>query len=209
MESIYVLSDPDSVVSSKYKVGITTRNSKYLLRDYRRSRPEVKLYLFETCCNSREIETKILEEFNQYRVPHASGKLSEWIQIDLKVLINYIEPLLYKDKNVVSANVVSIKESVKIVNTSLVDFIKNDCTLSWYSGESCKSLYDTYLSTMPENTQKLKFLNFCKQLLTNISLYHKVDKNQIKYVENGTTYYRGIYLKKNGYWISNPSCNIL
>lgn len=194
-EAIYVLSDPDTAKFGKYKIGITTRNRKYLLRDYRRSRPQVQLHLFQECVNSKEIESKVLSKFKDKRILHESGNPSEWLQIDLRELMIYINKLLGVQNNKIVSN-------IKITNKNNIEYpiseyLSSECVLSWYSYESCQTLYDGYLSKVPKDAQKLGFLNFCKRILDNLTDYHKVSKDRIKYKKDGVMYYRGIVLKSN------------
>src|SRR5665647_122311 len=103
--SIYVLSDPDSSKVNKYKIGITTRNRVKLLRDYRRSRPEVELYLFEKCDNSRLIEESILKQFEKNRISHESGNPSEWLIVDLQVLLKAVRFELENNTTVIDKSI--------------------------------------------------------------------------------------------------------
>lgn len=187
MQAIYVLSDPDSVKQGKYKIGITKRKKELLLNDYRRSRPEVILYLFENCENSKELETFILKKFEKYRIKHQSGKLSEWVKVDVYKITKEIHLKLTEQ---------SIKQIITnevIVTISISDYIKNKCNLSWGYSESCKSLYDEYI----QEGGTMNKMNFCKVLLYELSAYYKCNKDAIRYKVNKLTYYKGIQLKTN------------
>lgn len=209
MEAIYVLSDPDAVKAGKYKVGITTRNQKYLLRDYRRSRPEVELHFFAICENSRTIEAQILEHFQEHRVPHETGKPSEWLHIDLKILLSYIHekvPVITQDKG--KEKIIQVSQAP--LGYPVSEFINNECALSWNYYESCQTLYNEYLLKVPKGAQKLKFLNFCNNMLKVVSTHHQVHTDQIKNKQQKHMYYRGIVLKKNESLMkSSPWCVIL
>ena len=189
MEAIYILSDPDSVVVNKYKVGITSRNKLKLLRDYRRSRPEVILYLFEMCENSKQIESEVLSHFEKFRILHQSGKMSEWIQIELNNLMEFVEEKIKINKSINF----KIKEEPDVYRVS--EFIKNQCYLTVGVSESCRVLYNDYLQF--PNGQKLRFLNFCKILTKELSEYYKCPKNDLKYKSNKVIYYKGIQLRTN------------
>lgn len=192
MEAIYILSDPDSVAVNKYKIGITTRNKSKLLRDYRRSRPEVILYLFEMCENSKQIESEVLSHFEKLRISHQSGKMSEWIQIDLQTLKNYIEE---KIKNIKTIEF-KFKEEPEVYTVS--NFIINQCTLVTGVSESCRELYNEYLKY--PNLQKLKFLNFCKILTKILADRSGLPKKDIKYKSNKVIYYKGIQIRRDQSW---------
>ena len=186
MEAIYVLSDPDSIRQNKYKVGITKRQKEYLLRDYRRSRPEVVLYLFENCENSKKIESFILQKFEKQRIPHESGTLSEWMILDVKILISEIKKIL-KSENRDRSQVETVEEFT--VN----NFISTNCNYSWYSSESCADLYNEYCNSGGQ----LNKMNFCRSLLAEITDYYKCDKSKVRIKKGKLTHYKGIQLKKN------------
>lgn len=179
MKYIYVLSDPDSINFGKYKLGITSRSEEYLLRDYRRSRPEVKLFLFESTPNNSIIESMILKKFEKYRIPHESGTLSEWIKIDVNILIKEVK------LHIQSHNEYKEYYTIK-------DFIKKDCVLGSYLSISCKDLYNYYLNN-PVNKRKYGKYTFSKQIIRELNQYYK--GTQIKYKSKGITYYKGINIK--------------
>ena len=212
MEAIYVLSDPDSVKQGKYKIGITTRKKELLLRDYTRSRPEVELYLFENCNNSRELEKIILDKFKENRIKHkTSERFSEWVKLDLNIIIKEIIYQL-KDKRFINNTLTYEKDYImndkkeKVIFTKIkhndLNFINSSCNLYWNYSESCKDLYDEYII----QGGKINKINFCKYILNEISIYYKCDKNSIRYKINKLTYYKGIQLKKNQ---KNYSCIII
>ena len=213
MEAIYVLSDPDSTIVSKYKVGITTRNKNKLIQDYRRSRPEVVLYLFEKCENSRKIESIVLSKFEEHRILHQSGKPSEWVKVELNVLLKFIRAQLKgpfsakggertNEERINTQLVLRDKQTPEVY--SIPDFIRDGCALTRGTSESCRVLYDEYLK-IPQG-EKLKFLNFCKQLTKYLAEYYKIPKKDLKYKSNKIIYYRGIQLARNQVgW----GCNIM
>jgi hypothetical protein len=212
MEAIYVLSDPDSVKQGKYKIGITTRKKELLLRDYTRSRPEVELYLFENCKNSRELEKIILDKFKNYRIKHkTSERFSEWVKLDLNIIIKEIIYQL-KDNKFFNNSLICENDDIlkdkkdqvvfdKIPNLELI-FMNNSCNLYWNYSESCKDLYDEYFKQGGKFTK----INFCKYILNQLTIYYKCEKDSIRYKINKLTYYKGIQLKKNQ---KNYTCIII
>jgi len=190
MEAIYVLSDPDHGFNSKYKVGITTRKKTKLLRDYRRSMPEVIMYLFEQCNNNREFEKEILTHFENCRIKHESGNLSEWVQIDLQVLLKYIRQKLPSYQNFVE------DDESKLPLYEIKSFIKDKCYLIVGASDACKNLYDEYLQSAPEKS-KMKYMVFCRMLTKELELYYKIPKKDLKYKHGSLIYYKGIMLIKN------------
>lgn len=195
MEAIYVLSDPDSIVRNKYKIGITRRTKELLLRDYRRSRPEVQLYLFEECFNSKEIETLVLNKLEKYRIKHESGNLSEWVQIELPTIISIIRTLLKDNK--VNHKLVEAEPEYSIAN-----FIRDRCNLTRGTSTSCQGLYIEYTS----HGGTLTKMNFCKSVLKEIVTYYKTSKENIKFKKDKLTYYKDIQLKTV---VSTQTCTII
>jgi hypothetical protein len=187
-EFIYILSDPDSVLRNKFKVGITKRNKDLLLRDYRRSRPEVELYLFEACTNAKEIESNILNKFEKFRIKHESGKLSEWINYDLEKIIKYAREVLEGYQPIVIQNDYTIQQ-----------FLLNRCKYCNYYllpedyHESCKDLYDDYVS----QGGSLSKSAFCRQLMQELVNYYRRDSNKLKLKVKGLVHYRGVRLLSN------------
>lgn len=205
MEHIYVLSDPDSELAQKYKIGITKRNKQYLLRDYRRSRPEVRLHYFRVVENSKHIEDLILSKYESVRVKHESGKLSEWINVDLEDLLKSINSIIVKEESSITSDE-STDETL-----SIDSFITEGCTLfpeninlkgminEVLPSESCKDLYNEYLYTNKDNhvgMKKMRYLNFCKELSKYLANYYKIPKKDLKYRKNKLVYYRYIQIGK-------------
>jgi len=204
-EYIYVLSDPDSIKNKKYKIGITKRKKQHLLRDYRRGRPEVKLFLFQECNNSKVIETLILEKFDNLRINHESGAKSEWLRIDLNVLLDEIRKLTEVKE------VTEMKE-VKINNLSTDEytvkkFIAECCTLSLYDSESCQDLYNAYIRA-GINLKHCNKILFYVCIIDEITKYHGISKDLIRYKKNKLTYYKGIKIGITSY-SSYSYCTIL
>ena len=198
MEALYILSDPDSIKAGKYKVGITKRNKNNLLRDYRRSRPEVNLFFFEKCENSKIVESMILEQFSSHRVLHESGRPSEWIHVSLPELLQCAEEKM-GNQRILESSIIDTKIKLPTgplePQVTIDDFLNACCVMKWENSESCTILYNHYLK-MP-GVNKLNFLNFCKQLTKKLLEYHKCPKTRLKYKQNKMTYYRGIQLKIN------------
>lgn len=97
--NIYIISDPDSEQNKKYKIGITCRCKSKLISDYRRSRPEIKCYMFLTgVYNYKNIEKKILKNFDRHRIINYNGRKSEWIiGIDVDYIIKKINDIIDDD----------------------------------------------------------------------------------------------------------------
>ena len=203
MTAVYVLSDPDSVKAGKYKLGITSRTKEYLLRDYRRSRPEVILFFFENCVNARLIEDTLLNRFKEYRIPHESGKLSEWIIINVKSLINSINDEIKKLEKTEGKEITLNKEGgLKTEKYKPSDFIKEYCVFSRYSSCSCNDLYLKY-QNIKTDKDKYNKGNFCKQVLYEIKQNYNWEIKDIKFKNANYIYYNGIKLRSDG------SCIIL
>jgi len=195
-ESIYVLSDPDASKLNKYKVGITTRNKSKLLRDYRRSRPEVELYLFEKCEKSKLIEESILKQFKDNRISHESGNPSEWLIVDLQILLKAVKSELSRSYTKL--------EIVKMDTYKIEDFIRDNCTLKFTTSESCQNLYQIYITVHLE-LNKLNYLNFCRSVTQFLVKHYGKESKDLKYKYNKLIYYRGISINGAGY----SYCNIL
>ena len=205
MEYVYILSDPDSIKNSKYKIGITKRNQEYLLRDYRRSRPEVKLFLFEPCTNNKLIETEILEKFQDKRINHESGKPSEWLKIDVKLLIKEVKKLLINNNQNNQNNNNQNNNNNNNNNVySIGNFIRDCCTLNKDNSESCQDLYNKYIQTNALNIHMSKNI-FYKSIVEYIAEYYRITKKDVKIKKNGITYYKGIKINN----VYNYSCIIL
>jgi len=188
MNNIYVLSDPDSSRSDKYKIGITSRTKSKLKNDYRRSRPEVKIYLFESCKNNKLIESNILNKFNDKRIKHESNQLSEWLNIDLNTLLTEVR----KELQLQSSQIIPVKKEVSS-HYKVEDFIQEYCVLNVNHSTSCRVLYDKYI--LVNNQNKLNYLNFCRSLSNKLMEHHGFNKQQNKYKLNGLIFYRGISIK--------------
>lgn len=76
--AVYIISI-DSADGERYKVGHTIRTTTQLLADYTRYHPNRKIRLFITTSHYKEIERSVLTELTNLRVPHDSGRLSEWV----------------------------------------------------------------------------------------------------------------------------------
>lgn len=215
-ESIYVLSDPDAIKQGKYKIGITKRTQYYLLRDYRRSRPEVKLFYFENCLpgTSKLIETEVLTHFNDKRILHESETPSEWIIANVDDIIQKINSVMnlvskvnllcdVELNDLKSKNVNSSKEKDNDGVNTVIDFINKYCDYQIDGFESCKDLYSRYESINPEHLSKVKF---CSILLQQLSEHYKKEKDELKFKKNNLIHYKGIQFKATA---SNSSCNII
>jgi hypothetical protein len=190
MEAIYVLSDPDTAKLNKYKIGITTRNKEKLLRDYRRSRPEVELYLFEQCSNSKLIEEAILTEFYLNRINHESGKPSEWLIVDLNLLLKSVKFHVNRNKPGLQSNQLITTNDTVLYKVD--EFVHEKCQLYITCSESCQNLYQNYAGS--NNKNKLTYLSFCRALTQFLSTHYNKDKKDLKYKYNKLIYYRGISL---------------
>ena len=189
MESIYVLSDPNSAKVNEYKVGITTRNKNKLLQDYRRSRPEVVLYLFERSVDNRKLENIVLDHFEKCRIKHESNRLSEWLKVEIDQLLNFIRTELSKEHKFTLTR----KEDPIVYQIN--DFMKDKCYLGLGYADSSKNLHNEYITA--NKLPKLAYLTFCKKLTTELSGRYHLPKKDLKYKSSGVMWYKGIILIKN------------
>jgi hypothetical protein len=94
--SLYILSDPIHEKVGQFKVGVHSGNTSKLLKRYRTAIPEVNIKLFVSMApgKAKEIEDKIKIKFSPNRVVGSGGNKSEYYQISLKILYEFILPFL-------------------------------------------------------------------------------------------------------------------
>ena len=63
----------------RYKLGYSTQTLTQLIRRYTTSLPDIIILKHIEHNNSKLIETRMLEHFNNYRIKNINGNLSEWI----------------------------------------------------------------------------------------------------------------------------------
>jgi hypothetical protein len=203
--NIYIVSDSDSESYSKYKIGITKRDEKSLLRDYKRSRPEIKCHLFLTDVKMYKlVEKHILEYFNEFRIPTEVGGLSEWICVDLDRLIEVVhEEIEDIDEDICDFVMVDGLPEPGEIEESVIKFAKSACKISkkYIVPIGTDTLYESYrtLST-PLGAITSNKLVFCKYLINYISTELKIPKHDIKCVRKAntgkaTTHYRYISIR--------------
>ena len=178
--NIYIVSDKDSEDNLKYKLGITSRIQEQLLKDYRRSRPNIKCHIFITDVNNYKIiERRLLNKLKENRIENFKGNPSEWIEgLQLDFLIQLVTEEIKEYNEIICQfeiiNVESIKESKFNI------FIRDYCEISKLidHGSTCKELYEVYKSVSEGYNYPVQF--FGKLILNKITDTLDIDKNSIK-----------------------------
>jgi hypothetical protein len=88
---IYVLSDPIYTSHNRYKIGITSRRPRQLIRDYLRYLPQVEIILFEPCRDAIKVEAGVKKKLSSFIVTNRNGNPSEWVAYPLPLLIGVIK----------------------------------------------------------------------------------------------------------------------
>lgn len=86
---IYILIDCNN--NNLCKVGIHTGSKKKLINKYITAIPNIEIKLFKMINNPKIMEDEIKSCFEDYRVKNANGKLSEWYNINYKIIERYIQ----------------------------------------------------------------------------------------------------------------------
>lgn len=190
--NIYVITDPISANLSIYKVGITTRSKGELLRDYKRSRPEIHAELFlENVYNYKVIERRVLNNFHEKRVATQSGRKSEWIKCNLQEILDYISHLTSGD--------LIIEEFYYVPgilsDEGLLSYIRKFyiIDLSIFTVINIDDIYTHYLSNNISKDIYSK-QQFCKNIIKYISTYLNISKDEVK-MKSQIVSYKYIKLK--------------
>lgn len=89
MSRLYILSDKSNV--GQFKIGETSKPIYERINKYKTSNPNVNL---EFCTHifkyGATIESKILIELYDFRVPASDGTLTEWLRCDIEKIVNLI-----------------------------------------------------------------------------------------------------------------------
>ena len=196
--NIYVISDPESEKLCRYKVGISSRSEKELLRDYRRSRPQIKVNLFlNNIDNYKNIEKKVLAKFDDNRVIGSGGSKSEWIEnIDVNVIIKVINKYVGVPSVLSSSleidNFHEINKS-DIKNDLILEYFKIKCNISRKieSLVSCKDLYEDYKKFVDNDDYTFSVQVFGKHLLKCVTEKLGLLKADVK-IKKESIYYKYI-----------------
>jgi hypothetical protein len=113
MGYIYIISDPTYEKINRYKVGMTFASHGNLLGQYIRFIPEVNILYYQEVSNPREVEYKILEQLNEYRIRNKRGSLSEWVIYDYSKLVRLVNKVIKEEE----AKVVKIPREEKGENS--------------------------------------------------------------------------------------------
>jgi T5orf172 domain. len=95
MSHIYIIRGSDKL---RHKIGIHTGTINALNRRYRTAIPELEIKLFEKVPSALEIEKEVLKKFREKRIPHATGRPSEWMKIEYPELEKCVKSLIRKQK---------------------------------------------------------------------------------------------------------------
>jgi hypothetical protein len=98
MGYIYIISDPAYEKLNRYKVGMTFASHGNLLGQYIRFIPEVNILYYQEVSNPRDVEYKILDQLNEYRVRNKRGSLSEWVIYDYSKLVRLVNKVIKEEE---------------------------------------------------------------------------------------------------------------
>lgn len=88
MEYFYIITTPDLRVNNKYKIGITSKEQKELIKQYSRQQPELYIVLYLHVNNSKDLENKVKSILYQHRIDNYNGNKSEYIKLDIREIIS-------------------------------------------------------------------------------------------------------------------------
>lgn len=184
---IYIVSDPDSAIRDKYKVGITTREKSKLINDYRRSRPEIQCFFFKKISNPKLVETKVLEYFDDKRILHESGKKSEWIRCDIETIVKIIDRHINLRTPEHTGN-----QKINNIKQMVILFFINNYNITGNSKDriAATEIYSKYDKL--SSTIKINYQVFCKYILGYISQMTNRSKKNCKIKIKGKIYYTQI-----------------
>lgn len=79
MSHFYVLTTPLFAKQHRFKLGCTTQSRSDLMKRYSTTLPDAFFAIYHPC-QGRIVENIMLNFFESSRVPHKTGRQSEWIQ---------------------------------------------------------------------------------------------------------------------------------
>ena len=91
--SIYVLSTPVRANANEFKIGRTIQSEKKLLSAYTRGLGNPHIILFKKSPEYSDyiiLEKNILSKVSKYRIKNFNGNASEWVKIEIDILLNII-----------------------------------------------------------------------------------------------------------------------
>mgnify|MGYP000950054587 CR=1 FL=1 len=91
--SIYVLTTPAREVANEFKIGRTIKDENKLLSSYTRGSGNPHIIFFKEVPNTHDykiIEKNILEKVSIYRIRNCNSNLSEWVKIEITMLLKII-----------------------------------------------------------------------------------------------------------------------
>ena len=86
-KSFYILSFPERQKKNMYKIGYHRGSEKDLITRYITPLLDPQIHFFITVNNAKEIESCVKRELDTYRMVNCRGNKSEWIQLDLTLII--------------------------------------------------------------------------------------------------------------------------
>ena len=92
MNALYVITTPIYKKVNRYKFGRTSGSAKKILTTYVRYLGNPELIFYATIKkDNRIVESEVLNYFKSSRIRTARGRLSEWIEVDIKILLEVIK----------------------------------------------------------------------------------------------------------------------
>lgn len=91
----YIISNDILYKENMYKFGFSTMCINSLLSCYSRGLPNASIFAVYYSANSDIIEKNVLKYFKRFRQKTHKNKLSEWINIDIKVIKDYVSYLTF------------------------------------------------------------------------------------------------------------------
>lgn len=128
--ALYIISAPDYEIVGKFKVGIHSGEIAKLITRYITSHPDlsIKLFIMLPDGKAREIENKIKSQFAEHSVSNINGNSSEWFQIPLETLQNFIFSALNNNtlgKTENSTKIISKLDSYQPLSDQVIDTREN------------------------------------------------------------------------------------
>lgn len=118
MESVYIISNPSRAGKLEYKIGKHTGLESKLLSNHRGTLKDPVIFLFLPCSDSKMIEKIILKKLTKFRIKNDSGRLTEWVRMDLGRLIEEVKNIESEFKSTINTET-EFKSNINNIESGL------------------------------------------------------------------------------------------
>lgn len=180
MEAIYIISTFECAKQNKYKPGYHTGTKKKLISRYATSLIHPIVYYFRYTSHAKQIESSLKSFFEKERIMNCNRKKTEWINIELDILIYELDKIFskyeknikrntkkYKQKNINIDKNDEQQEMKKIIHTNINHMGKFKCNRRPYETNNKHDFHDHINRKIPCNPFKLYTCERCNKKFYN------------------------------------------